>query len=208
MVMIAPVDRDVDETQHVTQEDRYRLLERAEVGSVRRLHLEHHDRDDDGDHAITEGNDPVLFHGTCFPRRLPDILTMTRQAPGRVGSDQRLCRRRVWRYSNSPSRGRICRASGRRRAAHQTLRVARHFSNTIIIVGLSGNISTDLHAAGATKCLIQKSLPSSRGDGMQRSSRFAVGTRLRRRRRRSRRDEAGFQRTWSGRRRSIGDPPS
>ena len=82
MVMIAPVDRDVDETKHVTQEDRYRLLERAEVGGVRRLQIEHHDRDDDGDHAITEGNDPVLFHRTCFPRCLPDILTMNRHAAG------------------------------------------------------------------------------------------------------------------------------
>ena len=62
VVMIVPVDADEHEAQHIRQEHRHQRRERRDIGPVRHLHLQHHDRDDDGDHAIAERFQPSLAH--------------------------------------------------------------------------------------------------------------------------------------------------
>ena len=66
VVMVVPVDADVDEAQHVAQEHREQRLQRGQIGAVRHLQFQHHDGDDDGEHAVAEGFQPVLFHFTSL----------------------------------------------------------------------------------------------------------------------------------------------
>ena len=70
MVVIVPIHADEDEAQDVAREHRQERADRREVSAMRHLHLEHHDRDDDGKHAITEAFEPVLGHPIwTFPSR-------------------------------------------------------------------------------------------------------------------------------------------
>src|SRR5216110_483125 len=62
MVVIVPVDGDVDEGEHVGEEGRNERRERRQLGSVRHLQLEHHDRDDHRDHAVAERFEPAFAH--------------------------------------------------------------------------------------------------------------------------------------------------
>src|SRR5207249_4847200 len=41
--------------------------QRGGVAATRHLQLQHHDRDDYGDHAVAEGLEPILFHGHRSP---------------------------------------------------------------------------------------------------------------------------------------------
>src|SRR5206468_2068481 len=60
VMMVVPVDPEEHEAHDVAQEHGDQRSQRADVGSVRRTHLEDHDRDDDGDHAVAERFHPGL----------------------------------------------------------------------------------------------------------------------------------------------------
>src|SRR5271169_90796 len=60
--MIVPVNPDIDEAQDVAEENRDHRLQGREICSLRRLQLQHHDRDDDGKHPITERFHAALSH--------------------------------------------------------------------------------------------------------------------------------------------------
>jgi hypothetical protein len=60
--MVVPVDTHVYEAQQVAEEYRQHRRERRQVRAVRDLHLQHHDCDDDGDHAVAESLKSVLLH--------------------------------------------------------------------------------------------------------------------------------------------------
>src|SRR5208337_500995 len=65
--MVVPIYGHIDETEDVAEEDRRRFPQRAQADIMARLQFEDHNRYDDGDHAITEGNKPILFHRSSFP---------------------------------------------------------------------------------------------------------------------------------------------
>src|SRR5262245_17230889 len=62
MMMVVPVDRDQDKTQHVTAKNWQQGREICQLRSVWRPHFEHHDGDDDGDDAVAECLEPGLSH--------------------------------------------------------------------------------------------------------------------------------------------------
>jgi hypothetical protein len=62
MVVIVPIDADVDEAQDVTENDRPVAEQRVPARVVRRLEFQHHDRDDHGDHPVGESFESPLFH--------------------------------------------------------------------------------------------------------------------------------------------------
>src|SRR5262249_32455802 len=66
VVMIVPVDPDINEAEHVAHEHWNEWCERSEVIYMRNLQLKHHDRNDDGDYTVAEGLESVLAH-ICHP---------------------------------------------------------------------------------------------------------------------------------------------
>src|SRR3569832_2069349 len=54
MVMIVPIDPNVDKTHYVASEDRKQWPQSSEARVMRSAQLQHHNGDDDGDNAITE----------------------------------------------------------------------------------------------------------------------------------------------------------
>jgi hypothetical protein len=63
VVVVVPVDADVDEAQHVTEEHRPQRRQRRDAGAVRHFQLQHHDGDQDGDRAVAESFEALLFPG-------------------------------------------------------------------------------------------------------------------------------------------------
>ena len=70
MVMVVPVNADVDETQDVAEEDGQDRFQFGEVGPVRDFQFQHHDSDDDREDAVAEGFEPGGFHfaGEGWPK--------------------------------------------------------------------------------------------------------------------------------------------
>ena len=62
VVMIVPVDAQVDEAQHVSQKHRHEGPERFPVGPMRDPQFQHHDRDQDRDHAVAERFETSFIH--------------------------------------------------------------------------------------------------------------------------------------------------
>src|SRR4051794_17404955 len=62
MMMVIPVDPDVNEAHHITQEEWKQGLEHCETGATRHLDLENHDCNDDGENAVAERFHPIPVH--------------------------------------------------------------------------------------------------------------------------------------------------
>lgn len=62
VMVIVPVDRNVNEAQDIAEEHREHRSQGCNISSVRRLHLQHHDRDDDGKYPIAESFQSALIH--------------------------------------------------------------------------------------------------------------------------------------------------
>src|SRR5215469_4986471 len=62
VVMVVPVNPDVDETQNVSQQDWNHRLQRHQTCSTRRFHFQHHDCDDDGKNTVTERFKATFVH--------------------------------------------------------------------------------------------------------------------------------------------------
>src|SRR5262249_20001689 len=63
VVVVVPIGPQVHEAEHVGQEHRQLVSQRMPISTSRDVQLEHHDRDQDGDHAIAKTLDASLGHG-------------------------------------------------------------------------------------------------------------------------------------------------
>ena len=66
VMVVVPVDADVDEAQHVAERTGSSGRSAARSEPCGDLQLEHHDGDDDGDHAIAEGFEAAFGHGPRY----------------------------------------------------------------------------------------------------------------------------------------------
>src|SRR5258708_15440350 len=62
MVVVVPVDGDVEEAEDVAHEHGPERDQVLKARAVRRLHLKHHDGDDDGENAVGKRSQPVAIH--------------------------------------------------------------------------------------------------------------------------------------------------
>src|SRR5436305_648510 len=81
VVVVVPVDADEGEAEQVAQEHGDQRPERGQVRPRWYLELQHHDGDDDGDHAVAERFETPLAHSDS-PRTLPVQLPLQVLQPG------------------------------------------------------------------------------------------------------------------------------
>ena len=62
VMVIVPVDAEMNKTEHITGQHRRQRLQRRPGGSVRYIELQHHDCDDDGEYTVAEGFHASLAH--------------------------------------------------------------------------------------------------------------------------------------------------
>src|SRR5262245_58834447 len=62
MMMIVPINAEVDEAEHVAQERRHDFDQRVKLCTVWRPELEHHDRDQNGDHGVADRLETLFAH--------------------------------------------------------------------------------------------------------------------------------------------------
>jgi hypothetical protein len=62
MMMVIPVNANVDKAQHITEKAGEQGSQRSEARPVWNLQLQYHDGDDDGHYAIAECLKPTFSH--------------------------------------------------------------------------------------------------------------------------------------------------
>src|SRR5258706_3876110 len=66
VMMIVPVDGEDDEAEYVGEKYRKESRQRRQVGAMRHLKLQHHDRDQDRDHSMTERAQSLIAHCVAY----------------------------------------------------------------------------------------------------------------------------------------------
>src|SRR5438477_12907225 len=66
VMVIVPVDAEINEAQHISQKDGQERPERGQIRAVRHAKLQHHDGDDDRQNTITECLKSVGLHGNTM----------------------------------------------------------------------------------------------------------------------------------------------
>src|SRR5262249_25596083 len=64
----------VNETQHIAEQDRNQRPEGRQARSMWRLHLQYHDGDDDGENAVSKGFQAPFIHSS-YPHHAPALAT-------------------------------------------------------------------------------------------------------------------------------------
>ena len=62
MMMVVPIDRDVNEAERVTQEKWHHWTQCLDACPMGRLHFQHHDGDDYSQNSVTERLEAALIH--------------------------------------------------------------------------------------------------------------------------------------------------
>ena len=68
VMVVIPINTDQDKTQHIAYKHRQQRRQRFQALAMRHFHFQHHDGDDDRNHAIAK----------CFGRPLPMLLLLHR----------------------------------------------------------------------------------------------------------------------------------
>lgn len=63
MVVIVPIDPDINKAENVTQKDWAKRGQRLEGGVMRHFEFQHHNGDDNGENAIAKGFEAAFGHG-------------------------------------------------------------------------------------------------------------------------------------------------
>src|SRR5262250_1816936 len=90
VMMVVPVDTDVNEAQDITEENRKEWLQGRKTGSSWRLHFQHHDGDDDGEYPVAKSLHATLGHPSCSFLGLRVKRAALRAAPLYKNLQQRL----------------------------------------------------------------------------------------------------------------------
>src|SRR6266403_3330503 len=86
-MLSVPVDGEDDEAEYVGEKYRKESRQRRQVGAMRHLKLQHHDRDEDRDHSITERAQPFIAHRVaCSMSPRFDRFTIYRASTGSEAS--------------------------------------------------------------------------------------------------------------------------
>src|SRR5215467_5009292 len=71
MMMVDPVNRDNDEAKNIREENRPHSRQGSRCWIMRRLQLQHHNRDENGDDTIAECFNPIRLHSVATLRNEP-----------------------------------------------------------------------------------------------------------------------------------------
>jgi len=66
MMVIVPVNADIEKTQYIAAENRKDWLQSLNTSQLRNLQLKNHDSDDDCQDSIAEGLEPTGLHGVTL----------------------------------------------------------------------------------------------------------------------------------------------
>src|SRR4051812_48470381 len=66
VMVVVPVDAYVDKAQHITGKYRHQWSQGGKRGSIWRLHLQHHNGDNDGEYPVTESLHTSFAHHCEF----------------------------------------------------------------------------------------------------------------------------------------------
>src|SRR3954467_15288247 len=87
VVMVVPVNTDINKTEQVTNENRKQRMQRIKFSGVRYFKLQHHNSDDDGQYAITKCFQPSFSHSN-FLSGLFNMLKVKRKIQKLIKFDE------------------------------------------------------------------------------------------------------------------------
>jgi hypothetical protein len=147
VVVVVPIDAEVNETQNVAQEYGDQWHQSLDTLAVGHLHFQYHDGDDDGDHAITERFKPILSHAKSTRAQRNFQFTKMANADGNKKINRKI-------GSSSPNEYPACDTPIHMFAAAATNQRTTNAAVAVIIdevFELARSFATPRHAAHRTK---------------------------------------------------------
>src|SRR6266478_1811311 len=88
VMVVVPIDAQQDKAQHIDEEYRHQPRKCSEIGAVRHLQLQYHDRNKDCDYAVGEGaqslSSHTIFRGASFRTNLYRLMYAGRMSQSTV----------------------------------------------------------------------------------------------------------------------------